>query len=443
MNKPNYLRKTDQVRLETTDFLKSVLSSASSVSTAAIPKALDEMWNIAMRGNMYRLTCSFGLLIAVIGVGFWCLKFYKALQEGTLQPAVNEMVFPLIIVIMLSNGGNNMRNVTMTVRDVLNGVNRSANTVIDADVSIRTAISVLTQGNAALAKISILFDLCDTTKPDDDYNRCMDQRSAMANLIIRETTKNWPTDASGGTTNRNPSWRKAIVARSAYLLSAAAKKEMEKKEDKNASTTSSSQPPVTTTPTPAPSASTPATSPPPSSPSPSPTPSPPTTIPVTGGEGGSLPVFTLNQDADLSGFEHIISSFAASYLYIVEVMMLITGLVGPVFLGLSMFPVATKPVIAWGVSFLSLGFCKICFTLISGLSAIAMVYAGPDQDMLVASVVLGLLAPVLSFGIASGSGLASLNSVGMISQNFGMNTGTAYGPMPGIPGGLPVKPPGG
>jgi hypothetical protein len=442
MNKPNHFRKIDQVRLETTDFLKSVLSSASGASTAAIPKALDEMWNIAMRGNMYRLTCSFGLLIAVIGVGFWCLKFYKALQEGTLQPAVNEMVFPLIIVIMLSNGGNNMRNVTMTVRDILNGVNRSANTVIDADVSIRTALSVLTQGNAALAKISILLDSCDNIKPDDDYNRCMNQQSAVANLIINETTKNWPTDASGGTTNRNPSWRKAIVARRAYLLSAPAQKKRDMEEVRRAATTSNSQPPVTTTPTPVPSVPT-ATSPPPSSPSPSPTPSPPTTIPVTGGEGGSLPVFTLNQDADLSGFEHIISSFAASYLYIVEVMMLITGLVGPVFLGLSMFPVATKPVIAWGVSFLSLGFCKICFTLISGLSAIAMVYAGPDQDMLVASVVLGLLAPVLSFGIASGSGLASLNSVGMISQNFGMNTGTAYGPMPGIPSGLPVKPPGG
>jgi hypothetical protein len=427
-----------QFNADTTDFLKSILSPSSGASTAAIPKALDEMWNIAMRGNMYRLTCSFGLLIAVIGVGFWCLKFYKALQEGTLQPAVNEMVFPLIIVIMLSNGGNNMRNVTMTVRDILNGVNRSANTVIDADVSIRTALSILTQGNAALAKISILFDSCDTTKPDDDYNRCMNQQSAVANLIINEATKDWPT--TGGTTNRNPSWRKAILARRAYLLSAPAQKKRDKEDTRKASTTSSSQPSVT--PTPVPSASTPATSPAPSSPSPSPTSSPPT-IPLTGGGGGALPVFTLNQDADLSGFEHIISSFAASYLYIVEVMMLITGLVGPIFLGLSMFPVATKPVIAWGVSFLSLGFCKICFTLISGLSAIAMVYAGPDQDMLVASVVLGLLAPVLSFGIASGSGLASLNSVGMISQNFGINTGTAYGPMPGIPSGLPVKPPGG
>jgi hypothetical protein len=53
--------------------------------------------------------------------------------------------------------------------------------------------------------------------------------------------------------------------------------------------------------------------------------------------------------------------------------MLVTALVGPVFLGLSLFPVGTKPLITWGVSFLTLGFCKICFSLISGLSALAIV----------------------------------------------------------------------
>jgi hypothetical protein len=66
-----------------------------------------------------------------------------------------------------------------------------------------------------------------------------------------------------------------------------------------------------------------------------------------------------------------------------------------------------------------------------------MVYAGPDQDMLVASVVLGLLAPVLSFSIASGTGLAALSNVGFISQNFGINTGTGYGNIPTMPAGLP------
>jgi hypothetical protein len=78
-------------------------------------------------------------------------------------------------------------------------------------------------------------------------------------------------------------------------------------------------------------------------------------------------------------------------------------------------------------SMLSLGFCKICFSLISGLSAIAFVYAGPDKiDMTVVAVVLGILAPVLAFGIASGSGLNALSNVSQISQNFGINTGAAY-----------------
>jgi uncharacterized membrane protein (DUF485 family) len=48
-------------------------------------------------------------------------------------------------------------------------------------------------------------------------------------------------------------------------------------------------------------------------------------------------------------------------------------------------------------SFMSLSFCKIYFSLISGLSAIAFVYAGPvNTDMTVVAVVLGLLAPVIS-----------------------------------------------
>jgi hypothetical protein len=38
----------------------------------------------------------------------------------------------------------------------------------------------------------------------------------------------------------------------------------------------------------------------------------------------------------------------------VEIMMLVTGLVGPIFLALSLFPVMNKPFLPWGISFLSL-----------------------------------------------------------------------------------------
>ena len=59
-----------------------------------------------------------------------------------------------------------------------------------------------------------------------------------------------------------------------------------------------------------------------------------------------------------------------------------------------------------------------------------MVLSGPNNvDMLVTSIVLGLLAPVLAVSVASGSGLATLSSIGYSAQSFKINTGvTPYSP---------------
>jgi hypothetical protein len=122
-------------------------------------------------------------------------------------------------------------------------------------------------------------------------------------------------------------------------------------------------------------------------------------------------------------------SFRKGFTYIVEIMILVDALIGPIFLGLSLFPVGTKPLIAWGVSFLSLGFCKICYSLISGLSSIAFVFAEPENtDMTVVAVVLGLLSPVLAFSIASGSGINALNAVNQVVQSGGVKVGLGYYP---------------
>jgi hypothetical protein len=122
-----------------------------------------------------------------------------------------------------------------------------------------------------------------------------------------------------------------------------------------------------------------------------------------------------------------IMSFRKGFMYIIEIMMLVDALVGPIFLGLSLFPVGTKPLIAWGTSFLSLGFCKICYSLISGLSSIAFIYAGPENtDMTVVAVVLGLLSPVLAFSIASSAGIGALNGIIGPAQTGGINFGLGY-----------------
>jgi hypothetical protein len=60
----------------------------------------------------------------------------------------------------------------------------------------------------------------------------------------------------------------------------------------------------------------------------------------------------------------------------------------------------------------------------------AMVLSEPDNiGMLVSSIVLGLLAPVLAFSIASGSGIQALSSISYSSQPFGIGSDiTPYNP---------------
>jgi hypothetical protein len=57
-----------------------------------------------------------------------------------------------------------------------------------------------------------------------------------------------------------------------------------------------------------------------------------------------------------------------------------------------------------------------------------------------AAIVLGLLAPVLSFGIASGAGISALSSIAYSAQSFNFNMGIAsYSPSTGQGSAPPPK----
>jgi hypothetical protein len=129
--------------------------------------------------------------------------------------------------------------------------------------------------------------------------------------------------------------------------------------------------------------------------------------------------------------------YQKAFLYLLEVLMLVLALVRPIFVGLSMFPVGTKPLVSWGALFLATGFRKICYTMISGLSAVAMVLTGPDNiDMSVFAIIVGGIAPILSVTITSmllSSFSGSINSIAYPAKEYGVNAGLTSGAPPGQP----------
>jgi hypothetical protein len=394
------------------DTIKSVDAQSKAISIA---KTFEEVWTMVMDGNLYKYVCLLGLTIAILAIGFWCVKFYIALEEG-YKPTVTAMIFPIIVVILLSNGGANMRNITITARDVMNGVNESVNKVVGMDIDMRQAIQSLAVNQAAKNSILTIFESCDGKYNLNEFNACMKSRKIIADRLVKNVQEKNESVGSAAFRARMEVWGADLLQTSTAYAQFTSPQEVEKAY----STPPVPQIKVNQYPVvePAP------------SPSPAASPAPGSTASPGLPANKSPDVFSNSTYTSRAGMQEInltILGFRKAFLYIIEVMMLVSALIGPIFVALSMFPVGTKPMVAWGISFLSLGFCKVCFSLISGLSAIAFVYAGPNNiDMTVVSVVLGLLDPVLAFSNASGSGLNALSNVSQISQNFGLNTGAAY-----------------
>jgi hypothetical protein len=381
--------------------ISGFLSPSQNSQTAnnlALPKAFDKMWTYALNGNMYKLAAGIGMLVAVFGVGYWSVKFYKTLQESTLLPVVNDLIYPLVIVVLLANGGSNLRSLTLASRDVMNNINTSIYRVVDLDIDYQSALKVLLVSNEQRAVMDYLTNTCSANINQSVLADCIARMRTLDNFLLTGS-------ASSFGNSSNPDVQRQIQEFRTYNA------ELQRKAGENLSKVnrpgkiadSVNQPPVI-------------------------------------GSNNEVNVFSINSsnytDAQ-TYFAPMILSIGKSFLYLIEVMMMVEALFGPIFVGLSMFPVGTKPLLTWGIFFLATGFCKICYSLITGLVAVAMVLAGPQSaDMMILSIVLGVLSPILSVTIASllSSSLSSAASqIAYAGQSYGLKAGLTSGPPPGLP----------
>jgi hypothetical protein len=357
--------------------------------TDPIPVAIQKLWKLAMEGSLYGLVSSIGGAIAIFAVGFWCVKFYQALEEGTSKSVANQLIYPVILVMLLANGGSNMSKLTLTTRDIMNNVNSMVNQVISSEVSIKSASIALSNNFWVSLYVDSSYKACASSPYPDRIVSCLNGAKIQADALVGAQSPGVGNSAEFQT--QLDKWKNAQMASNAKKANDVSNLALQNSSPTNG---------------------TPGTN-------PSTTPKPVST--------SVLDEDYYTNQGQLDAVVSTIMSFRKGFTYIIEIMMLITALIGPIFLGLSLFPVGTKPLIAWGTSFLSLGFCKICYSLISGLSSIAFVYAGPENtDMTVVAVVLGLLSPVLAFSIASSSGIAALNGAIGPAQTGGINFGLGY-----------------
>lgn len=130
---------------------------------------------------------------------------------------------------------------------------------------------------------------------------------------------------------------------------------------------------------------------------------------LTGG-GDPMGIFGLTKPLWMPIVVSILYWMQIAFQNLLEGALIITALLGPVAVGGSLLPFGAKPIFAWLTGFFSVGFARLSFNIIVGLTSVVAT-SSEGGDPFWFALFAGLFAPILAMSLASGAGLAVWTAV--------------------------------
>jgi len=330
-----------------------VLSLSTNLSnnvSQQISESWDGLWDLVLEGGLYRVLANAGIVIAIGCLMIFLVDFAKKwLQDERGNWTLSEMAFPLIVVFFLANGDTNLATATRSLRDIINNYNDQVLGAVSNQVNFENSLQQIAQFSSASGQITELRAQCNAIVEQEALPTCLRLQNQKAQEVLTEYRRNNP----GAETS---AWANELAKRMSV-------NELD-----------------------------------PSS-------------PIQGVQQilqGGVGLYLSN--SILPVIEALVVAFQAAFQQLLEASMLVTALLGPIALGSSLLPFGAKPFYAWLTGFFSLGMCKLCLNLLTGLMAVATSKVAP-YDMMPTAIAIGILSPILALALAGGGGLAVFNGI--------------------------------
>lgn len=352
----------------------SNLLSSGMETTQKIGEAWNKQWVGIFQSQLYYGIVNFAGLIAAGALVFFMLQFIRRLvDQEDWTSALQSLILPLAIVVVLANHGAILGRSTVVIRNV---IHTQANQVLQLEfleVKLEEALQSTVLGNALAAELRTQVSQC--------YGLVADKQAAclqQANEQVQKTISAQPIQRiklPGGFGQIQQAIERGLTAASQEA--------------------------------------------------------------TAGGilSNGATPIFAGLAGFAGSAFQDLASGlllgFGWAFTNILELALLLNALIGPIAVAGSL-ALEYKPFLAWLTGFFALGLAQVSYNIIVGLAAWVVVNA-EVTDTTGFLVILGLLAPALALALAAGGGMTTFNVISSGTTGV-MTILTGYAPKVGLNG---------
>lgn len=337
-----------------------ILNGGSDVAQS-ISSSWDSIWDSVLQGGIYLALCNVGILIALICLMMFIVEFAKKwLESGSGGDwVIAEIIIPLLVIVLLTNQGALLAELSKGMRDIINDVNTQVLTATAADAQFAATLSGLADHDGSKNQIQEIRSRCNTMTDNAKLQKCLSDNLAEAQKVA-STYQSTHSGMSNWASDLQDYIQKAFSDPFTAIQTAA-------------------------------SLSTPGGA-----------------ISAVAGNAA----ISIGNTAATGIVEVLLLAFMTAFQHTIEAVLLLTALIAPIPIGASLLPFGAKPMYAWIAGFWSVGMMKISFNIIVGLIGTVIATAGPNATgEIVLAAILGVFSPLLAMGIAAGGGMALFQGI--------------------------------
>ena len=348
-----------------------LLGGAEAISNT-VSQAWDHTWDVALSGGLYSAVNNMAIALAAGALIFWLLDFARKwlADEANGMWALQDLVWPLLVIMLTANNGSLLAGFSRGFRDTLNNFNLQVVRVVAKEQDLEKTLNELGAFAVIDAKVATARGQCNTIVDNQKLTQCLEEQNKALQGVLQQYKQDY------GLTIKYKQLESSVK---------------EGLKNPGEAVTGGLRNNINT------------------------------------GVNIALSPFTAVIILFMSACQYC-------FQQLIEVSMLLTAIMGPLAVASSLLPFGAKPIFAWLTAFWSLSLLKLSYNIIAGLTAIAIyqtsgtetlgsaIFFGLFSPLLAMATAAGGGLAVFN-GILAGSGAAA----GMAAAKFPSGGGAAAG----------------
>ena len=96
-----------------------------AAAAEAIASAMDQLWTDVLDGGLYAAIAQVGVFFAVGTLLIFMVQWFKASMDGDNPQAFSEIIWPTVVIVLLSSNATVLKDCTLQLRNIINQVNQT------------------------------------------------------------------------------------------------------------------------------------------------------------------------------------------------------------------------------------------------------------------------------------------------------------------------------